>query len=176
MTDETKRILADYFGLIGSHWMMTPGERFALVGLLDVLRPRRALEIGYGYGGFTQHLSRYAEEVHTVDSDVRVLEAEGRFRNVRSWHMRSSQAWAKFQADGRRFDFCLLDGDHSAEGAGADLRLALRSADVIVLHDTANPGCRSGYERAFADAGVHANLDWIAVSYTHLTLPTICSV
>jgi predicted O-methyltransferase YrrM len=161
MTNDTKQTIADFFGLIGGHWMMTPAERFAIVGLLEILRPRQALEIGYGHGGFTRHLSRFAGEVDTVDIDTRVGEAAKRFPNVRGWQMSSAAAWAKFQADSRRFDFCLIDADHSPEGTYADLRMAVRHAEVIVLHDTANPGCRSGYVRALAEADVYANLDWV---------------
>jgi hypothetical protein len=141
--------------------MMSPSERIALVGLLELLRPERSLEIGYAYGGSTEQLSNYSGEVWTVDVNERVLECSTRFKNVKACHATSQEAFAGFLNDGRRFDFCLLDGDHTKQGASGDLRMAVQVADVIIMHDSANPECRAGYEEALGECDVYANLDWI---------------
>lgn len=161
MDPGTRARLEDAFGLVSSHWMMSPAERLAILGLLELLRPQRALEIGFGYGGFTRVLSRYAGEVHTVDTHERVLGIERELPNVRAWHARSDVVWPELARGGRRFEFCLLDGDHSRAGARSDLEAAIPLVDVIVMHDTGNPECRSGYADALAAHDVYANLDWV---------------
>lgn len=161
MEEDTKRELEDVFGLVGSSWMMNPAERLALIGLLNVVRPKQALEIGHGFGGCTRVLSRFAARVHTVDVHERVLAAARDLPNVTAWHLPSQEAFARFAAEGTRFDFCLLDGDHSAAMAYYDLTAAVALAEVIVMHDTGNPECRAGYARALAEKDVYGNLDWI---------------
>lgn len=159
--DQTRKRLAGFLGLESSNWMMSPSERIALVGLLELLRPKCSLEVGYAYGGSTELLSRYSREVHAVDVDERVLECPKRFNNVTPLHSTSAEAFKQFLENGRRFDFCLLDGDHSGQCARDDLRMAVKVADVIIVHDCANPECRAGYEEALAECDVYANLDWI---------------
>lgn len=154
-------MLSGFLGLKSSNWMMSPSERIALVGLLELLRPGRSLEIGYAYGGSTEQLSKYSSEVWTVDVDDRVLECSARFGNVTPCHAKSADAFDGFLKEGLRFDFCLLDGDHARQGAGADLRMAVQVADVIIMQDAANPECRAGYGEALGECDVYANLDWI---------------
>lgn len=155
------RELENVFGLVSSSWMMNPAERLAIIGLLEVLRPRRALEVGFGYGGFTRVLSRYAAEVHTVDTEERVLAISRELPQVTAWHATSDEVLPRFAAEGARFDFCLLDGDHSRAAARRDLDAAIGIADVIVMHDAGNPECRAGYAEALAAHDVYANLDWV---------------
>lgn len=161
MDTATRAKLEDAFGLVSSHWMMNPAERLAIIGLLEILRPRRALEIGHGFGGFTRVLSRYAAEVHTVDVEARVLAIERELPHVKAWHATSAEMLLRFAREGLRFDYCLLDGDHSRAAARADLDAVIGIADVIVMHDTGNPECRAGYAEALALHDVYANLDWV---------------
>ncbi len=161
MDANTRARLEDAFGLVSSHWMMNPAERLAIIGLLEVLRPRCALEIGHGYGGFTRVLSRFADEVHTVDVDARVLAIVHELPRVTAWHATSAEMLRRFAQEGKRFDFCLLDGDHSRAAARADLDAAIGIAEVIVMHDAGNPECRAGYTEALAGHDVYANLDWV---------------
>lgn len=161
MDADTRARLEDALGLVSSHWMMNPAERLAIIGLLEVLRPGRALEIGYGYGGFTRVLSRYAAEVHTVDTHERVLAISRELPQVTAWHATSDEVLSRFAREGARFDFCLLDGDHSRAAARRDLDAAIGIAEVIVMHDAGNPECRAGYAEALAVHDVYANLDWV---------------
>jgi len=106
-------------------------------------------------------LSRFASEVHTVDVEPRVLEIEKELPHIKAWQCASSEAMRRFSHEDLRFDFCLPDGDLSRVAARDDLGAAIGICDVIVVHDTGNPECRSGYVEALAEKDVYANLDWV---------------
>jgi protein-L-isoaspartate O-methyltransferase len=67
ITDEVKSFLC----LSPDNWQMTPGERSALIGLLERLQPRTILEFGTGFGGSTAVFDHYADAVVTVDRESR---------------------------------------------------------------------------------------------------------
>jgi SAM-dependent methyltransferase len=132
-------------------WQMVPGERAALEGVLAQLRPRLAIEIGTAQGGSLQRIAAYADEVHSFDLVAPSLELPD---NV-TLHTGDSHALlpaflAELAAAGRRVDFVLVDGDHSAEGARADLEDVLDSPAVsrtmILAHDAGNDLVRAGLE------------------------------
>ena len=75
--------LKGFLGLAGTDWEMTPSERLVVVALLELLRPRTALELGHRHGGCTTWLSRYCQEVWTCDIDPAVIPSSQRFPNVR---------------------------------------------------------------------------------------------
>ena len=153
--------LLEYLAVQESDWMMSPAERLAIVGLLQILRPARTLEIGYGFGGSTKRLSAFSGAVVTVDIDAKVKEASARFPNVSPVHMSSGEALQKLSGERQRFDLCLVDGDHSEHGAYEDLKGAIPLADVLLIHDAANPDCRSGYCRALGETDAYADLDFV---------------
>jgi hypothetical protein len=153
--------LLEYLAIRESDWMMSPSERLAVVGVLAILRPMRTLEIGYRFGGCTSRLSAYSGSVVTVDIDERVKEASSRFPNVVPMHMTSGEALRRLSGDREHFDLCVVDGDHSETGAHDDLKGVLSLADVILVHDTANPDCRKGYARVLSDSGVYGDLDLV---------------
>jgi predicted O-methyltransferase YrrM len=161
MNEEQTRALRSFFGFTDSDWQMSPSERLAIVGLLAVLKPATTLEIGHRLGGCTRWFSEYSGHVWTVDVDPYVLESSKRFSNVTPMHMTSTEAMKKLSKEGKRFEVALIDGDHSTEVAGSDLKQAMELCDVIVLHDAANPECRRGYKRALENSNVVADLDWI---------------
>jgi hypothetical protein len=153
--------LKGFLGLADWKWAMTPAERLVVVGLLELLRPATALELGHLAGGCTAWLSRYCQEVFTCDIDRRVVASSKRFANVQALHMTSAKALALLKRQGRHLDLIVIDADHSFEGACRDLRGALPLADVILLHDSSNPTCRSGYQEALKDHDVYADLDLV---------------
>lgn len=148
-------------GLDAVGWMMAPSERLAIIGLLAMLRPKRALELGCAEGGLTTWLSTYAEEVVTVDIDEKVLRVTQALPNVVPMHMTTDEATRRLEAEGRRFDLTIIDADHSAEGVRRDLESALRFSDVIFLHDTYNPGCRAGILLVLEGRDVYHDLDLV---------------
>jgi hypothetical protein len=161
MNEKQTDALRNFFGFVDSGWLMTPSERWAIVGLLAVLKPATTLEIGHRLGGCTRWFSEYSGHVWTVDVDEHVIESSKRFPNVTPMHMTSTEAMKQLANEGKRFELALIDGDHSTEMACSDLRQAIELCDVIVLHDGANPACRRGYKKALEGRQVVADLDWI---------------
>lgn len=160
--DELKYLI----GVTGDNdWHMLPSERFALIGLLQILKPKRTLEIGHFLGGCTKYLSHYSEEVFTVDINSRVIESSKRFKNVKAFYMDSALAMREFHRRGINFDLAIIDGDHSEAGAAADVTAAMKIADVIIMHDAANPECRRGYKKALDQTEVYFDLDFVDGKY-----------
>jgi hypothetical protein len=142
-----------------SKWLMSPVERLVIVGLLELLRPSRTLELGHRFGGCTEWLARYSGEVYSVDIDAAVIESSKRWPNVRPIHADTKAAMRELEGQGLRFGFALIDADHSFEAARDDLLVAARLTDVIVLHDSFNPVCRAGYVAALAQLDAYSDLD-----------------
>ena len=133
-------------------WQMQYGERAALEGLLTWVKPRLAIEIGTADGGSLRRLAAHSELVHSFDL-VPPPPAVAALPNVR-FHAGDSHELlpallAELDEHGLEVDFALVDGDHTSEGARRDIEDLLRSAAVrrtlIVVHDTMNPGVRSGF-------------------------------
>jgi len=142
-----------------NRWMMSPVERLVIVGLLEILKPNRSLELGHRFGGCTEYIAKYSREVVSVDIDETVLESCKRWKNVEAMHADSSSALMDLSARGKRFDFALIDADHSFASARDDLLKTAALADTIVLHDSFNPECRSGYLAALEQLDVYSDLD-----------------
>ncbi len=154
---------------------MTFGERAALEGVLVQLRPRLAIEIGTAEGGSLERLAAHCDEVHAFDLSFDLLGREsGResFDNVvfhaGDSHVLLGETLAEFAREGRRVDFALVDGDHSAEGVKRDVEDLLAAdavADTVILvHDTMNEIVRAGLEQvAFENhpAVVYVELDFV---------------
>jgi len=148
-------------GLEPLGWMMAPSERLAIVGLLAMLRPRRSLELGCAEGALTAWLSRYSEQVVTVDIDEKVLRVTQAMANVRALHMTTDEATRRIEAEGQRFDLTVVDADHSAEGVRRDLEATLRFSDVVLVHDTYHPPCRDGIVSVLRERDVWFDLDLV---------------
>ena len=131
-------------------WQMSFGERVAFEGVLSQLKPRLAVEIGTAEGGSLERIAAHSGEVHAIDLTGELLRDrpanatlhEGDSRKVLPELLRA------FTEEGREVDFVLVDGDHSREGAAADLGAVLDSpatTDAVVLvHDSFNQDVRAG--------------------------------
>jgi hypothetical protein len=148
------------------HWQMTNCERFALQGLLQRLSPELAIEIGTYQGGSLQVLSNFSERVISVDIDPAVgRDLCGKFKNVEFVSGDSAvllpDLIERLNAKGENVGFILIDGDHSSEGVKRDIEAVLRLKPhgrvVIVMHDSFNPGCRTGMRMA----------DWSGCPHVH---------
>jgi hypothetical protein len=131
------------------------GERAALEGVLSVVNPSLAIEIGTAEGGSLERISAHAEEVHALDLERHPSLTAERFPNV-TYHIGDSHKLLprllhEFSEVGRNVDFVLVDGDHSAAGARADLEDLISSPStsqtVILIHDTLNERVRAGVEQ-----------------------------
>ena len=149
------------------NWWMTQQERFALICLLDKLRPKCAIEIGTLNGGSLSALSKYSEKVYSIDIDGSCEERLGNnFKNVEfitgDSHTVLSPLLKTLQHENIGPQFALIDGDHSKEGVKKDVNTLLdiipNEKLIIVLHDSFNPECRSGMLAA----------NWEANPYVHM--------
>ena len=151
-------------------WQMTLGERTAIQGLLSVLKPGLAIEIGTAEGACLRWIVKHAGEVHSFDlvpPTIGDLEADVHLHTGDS-HELLGQVLERFAAEGRNVDFVLVDGDHSSDGVRRDMETLLHSpavADtVIVAHDIANERVRAGLDAvpygAFPKIA-HVDLDFV---------------
>ena len=147
------------------YWMMAPNERLAIIGIINIIKPISVLELGYASGGCTEYLSKYSKNVYTVDIDKKVLEVSGTFKNVIPFNMTTDEAYKLFKKDKIHFNFCIVDADHSTEGACRDLGFAIELSDIIIMHDTSNPECRKGYQLALKKKDIYFDLDFMEGHY-----------
>jgi len=135
-------------------WQMTFGERFALEGLVRVVRPALAIETGTADGGSLRCIAGHAGEVHCFDLDPDLQDVVGRVPNAHAHVGDSAETLpatlARFAEEGRQVDFALIDGDHSTGGVQRDALAILESPactqTTIVFHDAANDLVRAGLE------------------------------
>jgi hypothetical protein len=131
---------------------MAIGERVALEGVLAQLKPRLALEIGTAEGGSLERIAAHSAEVHAIDltgERIAQLPDNAIFHEGDS-KQELPRLLEQIAAEGRRVDFALVDGDHSAAGARADLGALLDSPalsnSIVLVHDSFNPHVRAGIE------------------------------
>lgn len=150
--------------LLGAHpnsWMMWPSERLAILGLLEILKPRRSLELGCAQGGLTKWLSEYSEMVVTVDLDAQVYQVTQGLENVRPLCMNTREAFDWIRAQELTFDLTIIDADHSRTGIARDLEQALELSRCIVLHDTYYSPCRVGMLDVLKGRDVYFDLELV---------------
>jgi Methyltransferase domain len=152
--DATRSTWASLPVLSDHRWQMAFGERMALEGILSQLQPELAIEIGTAEGGSLRRIAAHSREVHSFDWNPDVAAVVEPIPNARAHIGDSSEVLPRVLAElaeaGRRVDFALVDGDHSAEGVRRDVEVLLASPacerTVIVLHDSANEAVRDGLE------------------------------
>ena len=156
------------------YWLMDPAEQAGLAYLLEHLRPKVAIEIGTGFGGSLQVLSRHCGHVYSLDVDPAIpRRLEGRFGNVEYIIGPSSRTLPplirRLQAEGAELGFALVDGDHTTEGVKRDIDALLRFTPTvpfyIIMHDSFNPAVREGVRLAGWSENPHVHaveLDFVA--------------
>ena len=53
--------------LAEANWAMTYGDRVALEGVLSMIKPRLAIEIGTAQGGSLKRIAAHSADVHAID-------------------------------------------------------------------------------------------------------------
>jgi hypothetical protein len=158
--------------LVGGPQQMSLGERAAMEGVLSVLQPELALEIGTAEGGSLRRVAAHSAEVHSFD----LVEPDSETARIAhaTFHAGDSHELlpvflGELAGAGRNVDFVLVDGDHSASGVRTDIEDLLDSPaigrTVILLHDTANEEVRRGMDAVDLDRYPkvsHADFDFVA--------------
>jgi SAM-dependent methyltransferase len=146
------------------------GERCALEGILSLLKPDLAIEIGTAQGGSLARLAAHSQETHSFDLADEVTDPD-ELDNVH-FHVGDSaellpELLSEFASAGRNVDFVLVDGDHSAEGVQRDGRALLDSdacsRTVVVFHDAANEEVRAGLEAL--DLAAHPKVALVSLDF-----------
>jgi predicted O-methyltransferase YrrM len=149
-------------------WMMSTREQLVLIGLLHSLKPNNVIEFGYHRGGATRWLSEFSNNVITVDASNNVLQAEQKFNNVEVWHFSTKQAVERINKKNINFDLALIDADHSKKAVIEDIKGLINVTEIIIMHDSFNPNCRSGMKHALEQQNSHAYyLDFIPAMSKH---------
>lgn len=151
-------------------WQMSLGERAAVEGVLAQLQPRLAVEIGTAQGACLRRIAAHAQEAHSFDLEPPSLAVPGNVTlHTGDSHELLPEFLAELVREGRRVDFVMVDGDHSAEGVRRDLEDLLESdalaEAVILFHDVANERVRAGIEAVRFEQWpkvAHVELDWIS--------------
>jgi hypothetical protein len=157
ISEEIRRALA----LAPDDCLMTAAEKAALIGLLHQLRPQTVLEFGFRNGGSCRWFSEVAREVVSVDIDPTCAERAAQWPNVRFLALSTVEAARRLRAEGRHFDFMLVDADHARASACADVVAGLELADVILCHDSYNPSVRAGLRQALAGRDIYCDPDFV---------------
>jgi hypothetical protein len=147
---------------------MAYGEQAALIGMVELLRPKIAIEIGTYDGGSLALIAPRCERVHTFDL---VSHVDEHLPNV-TYHLGDSaievpRVLGELERQGENVDFVLIDGDHSRVGVRRDLSNILNSPaaarTVVMCHDVGNEAVRAGIRDALHDASdpAYANLSFV---------------
>jgi len=150
---------------------MNGSERMALMALLFRHKPHCSIEIGTYKGGSLSLISQLSKMVFSLDIDPTVAEKFSYFENVTFLTGFSTVTLPILlkilDEENIPVDFILIDGDHSAEGVKNDLNIILNYIPkrplFIMMHDSFNPGCRSGILEA--DWNKSPYVKWVDVDY-----------
>lgn len=154
--------LQEKIGISNSDWLMSCREKLALIGLLHCLKPKNVLELGYHRGGTTKWLSKFSEQVISVDVNEFVSNAPNLFHNVEAWNCPTLEACSRIKKENLYFDLAIIDADHSRQAVSADINGIISHSEIILMHDSFNPDCRNGMIDALKNQKSHAYyLDFI---------------
>ena len=148
--------LEDKLNITNPDWQMSCREKLSLIGLLQCLKPKKVIELGYHRGGATKWLSQFADKVISVDVNEYVSEASKKYSNVEAWRCTTGEAIKKIKADNLSFDLAIIDADHSRRAVANDVFGILPQSEVILMHDSFNPACRRGMLDALKSQSSHA--------------------
>jgi hypothetical protein len=149
---------------------MSYGERATIEGVLSMVKPQLALEIGRAEGGSLRRISAHSELVLSFDIVEPAAELE-QLANVTMFtgdsHEQLPRELESLASEQRQVDFVLVDGDHTAAGVRQDMRDLLDSPavtrTVILAHDTLNEDVRAGL--ASIDYAAYEKVAWVDLDF-----------
>jgi hypothetical protein len=151
----------------GACWMMSHGERGALIQVLRRSQPVSALEIGTAEGGSLAQIRRYAQATYSIDIDPGVAARLAPSMPGVEFLTGDSKeligvALQRCVERAQPLGFALIDGDHRYAGVQGDIHALLRCQPTrplwILLHDSSNPECRRGIAEARWADNPHVHL------------------
>jgi predicted O-methyltransferase YrrM len=137
-------------------------ERVLLYGLIAGLRPRRCLEVGTFKGGSAMIITAALDDLGQgrlacVDPNAQVSTEHWQSIAHRATLFQGPSPDVLPQASqtvGGKFDFALIDGDHSTEGVIRDIRGTLPHLEnqaYLLLHDAHNADVIEGIDQCVRD-------------------------
>lgn len=137
-------------------WHMLPGERAALIYVLQRFQPKFALEIGTFRAGSLRPISAVSQHVFTFDIDPNQHRIASQFPNVTfvtgDTGATLSPVIDRLNQNNEELNFILIDGSHEEMGVYQDVVNCLRYIPkrgpcAILMHDSSNPAVRRGLAR-----------------------------
>jgi len=143
---------------------MTMSERVVLYGLIAGLRPHRCLEVGTFRGGSAMIITAALDDLGQgrlacVDPNAQVLPEHWQSIAHRAtlFHGPSPDVLPQAsQSVGGKFDFALIDGDHSTEGVIRDIEGTLPHLEdhaYLLFHDAHNAEVIEGIDHCVGYSG-----------------------
>jgi Methyltransferase domain len=168
-TDQ-QRPLRELPAFVQQPWQMSYGERSTIEGVLAMLKPTLAIEIGRAEGGSLRRIAAHSQEVVSFDIVEPPSELSS-LGNVRALagdsHAMLPAELARMAAEERNVDFVLVDGDHTTAGVRKDMHDLMESAAVgctmILAHDTLNEEVRQGLEEI--DYASYEKVAWVDLDF-----------
>jgi Methyltransferase domain len=167
---EQTRSLRDLPAFSSQPWQMSYGERSTIEGVLAMVKPALAIEIGRAEGGSLRRIAEHSEEVVSFD----IVESSSEVARLANVHAMAGDSHAMLPVELRRLsearrnvDFVLVDGDHTTAGVRQDMLDLLDSpaigSTVILAHDTLNEEVRRGLEDV--DYESYGKVAWVDLDF-----------
>ncbi|HYT91688.1 MAG TPA: class I SAM-dependent methyltransferase [Gemmataceae bacterium] len=148
-------------------WEMANNERLVLLALLQSLQPPVAIEIGTHFGGSLAAIKAFAGKVYSLDLDPtcrdRLAASSPNVEFLTGCsHRTLPPLIERLNEERAELGFVLVDGDHSAAGARADVEAVLQFRPTrplfVLMHDSFNPDVRGGLRAVAWEAARHVHL------------------
>jgi hypothetical protein len=136
--------IEEFFLVNKKQWLMSIGERLTICGIASLLHPSLILELGVYLGKCSEQLAKLASIVYCIDP---LRPKELSLPTNCHFIQLTSDDFFSFVPQ-HVYDLIIIDANHNIINAYRDLINSITYGAFIIMHDTANPECRSGYTKA----------------------------